>query len=66
MDRRSLFGSSNAKGGGLGGRDLRVKRGMRNVASLAGCVYEFGGLNEISCKVDGIAVGLKACFMKKA
>jgi len=24
------------------------------------------GDHEISCKVDGIAVGLKACFVKKA
>jgi len=24
------------------------------------------GDHEISCKMDGIAVGLKACFMKKA
>ena len=25
-----------------------------------------GGDHEIDCKVDGIAVGLKACFVKKA
>jgi len=44
----------------LGGAQV-LKGGSKSKAIRLG-----DGDHEISCKVDGIAVGLKACFVKKA
>ncbi len=45
-----LKGSSGALKGGTKSKPIRL----------------VDGDHEISCKVDGVAVGLKACFVKKA
>ena len=37
-----------------------------NVGSKSKAIRLVDGDHEIDCKVDGIAVGLKACFVKKA
>ena len=37
-----------------------------NSRMLANHIRLGNGDHEVSCKVDGIAVGLKACFVKKA
>ncbi len=45
----------------LGGGNQVLKGGSKSKPIRLG-----GGDHEISCKLDGIAVGLKACFVKKA
>jgi protein PhnA len=45
----------------LGGGNWVLKGGSKSKPIRLG-----DGDHEISCKVDGIAVGLKACFVKKA
>ena len=49
-------------------KDLKLKGSSQVIkgGTKAKGIRLVDGDHEISCKVDGIAVGLKACFVKKA
>jgi hypothetical protein len=52
------------------GRAAADPRAARDTAALRGTkskpIRLVDGDHEISCKMDGMAIGLKACFVKKA
>jgi protein PhnA len=49
-------------------KDLKLKggSGVLKGGTKAKGIHLVDGDHEISCKVDGAAIGLKACFVKKA